>query len=191
MDYLYLPAYKLTSIDADELFYLESMQESLAALRLVKAHRPWPDVKQAGLKAGARLGTLASSPGKLRYSFSLMGIPNYQKASITAVHAETERQMMLATIALKRFQLRQGKLPASLDALVPEFLPAAPYDYMSATPLRYRLKPDGSCVLYSVGEDGKDDGGDPTPTPGTPPGLWGGRDAVWPSLVTEAEQPPR
>jgi hypothetical protein len=99
--------------------------------------------------------------------------------------------MTLAAIALRRYQLRHGKLPTSLEELVPEFLPAVPYDYMSATPLRYRLKPDGSYVLYSVGEDGKDDGGDPTPTPGASPGLWGGRDVVWPSPATEPSEPPR
>jgi hypothetical protein len=70
--------------------------------------------------------------------------------------------MTLAAIALRRFQLRHGQLPPSLEALVPEFLPAVPYDCMVGQPLRYRLKADGGYVLYSVGEDGKDDGGDPS-----------------------------
>jgi type II secretory pathway pseudopilin PulG len=189
MDYLYLPAHKLTSISDDELFYLRTMQESIAALRLVKAHRPWPEARQAVLKAGARLNTISSSPRKFRYCFSRMSIPNYMRASERAVNVETERQMTLATIAIKRFQLRHGKLPPSLDVLVPEFLPAAPYDYMSAKPLGYHLKADWSYVLYSAGQDGKDDGGDPNPSPGTPPGLWEGRDAVWPS-VTFPTAPP-
>ena len=79
--------------------------------------------------------------------------------------------MTLAVIALKRFQLRHGQLPPDLEALVPELLPALPYDYMSAKPLRYLLKPDGSYVLYSVGLDGIDDGGDPSPAPGGSPGC--------------------
>ncbi|HEY5480127.1 MAG TPA: hypothetical protein VIL39_01465, partial [Verrucomicrobiae bacterium] len=114
-----------------------------------------------------------------------------QKASATAIETETERQMTLAAIALKRFQLRHGQLPPALEALVPELLPAVPYDYMSAKPLCYRLKPDASYVLYSVGLDGKDDGGDPSSSPGVSPGLWGGRDAVWPSPETEPGKPPR
>ena len=191
MDYLYLPAYKLTCINDDELFYLTTMQESIAALRLVKAHRPWPDARQAVLKAGARLNTISGSPRKLRYFFSLMSIPNYLRASERAVQTETERQMTLATIALKRFQLTHGQLPPSLDVLVPEFLPTVPYDYMSAKALAYRLNADGSYVLYSAGQDGKDDGGDPNPSPGTPPGLWEGRDAVWPSPAAEPGEPPR
>ena len=190
-DYLYLPAYKLTSLDADELFYLTSMQDSIAALRLVKAQRPWPEAKAALLKAGARVGTLSGSPAKLRYFMSLMSLPNFMKAGERAIEVETERQMMLAVIALKRFQLRHGQLPPALEALVPELLPAVPYDYMSAKPLCYRLKPDASYVLYSVGLDGKDDGGDPSSSPGVSPGLWGGRDAVWPSPETEPGKPSR
>ena len=189
--YLYFPAYKLTSIDADELFYLTSMQESIAALRLAKAQRPWPETKAALLKAGARVGTVAGTPAKIRYFMSLMSLPKFMRGGERAVEGETERQMMLAAIALKRSQLRHNQLPASLEALVPEFLPMVPYDYMGAKPLGYRLKVDGSYVLYSIGEDGKDDGGDPTPPPGTPTSLWSGRDAVWPSPATESNNPTR
>jgi hypothetical protein len=181
MEHLYIPLYKLTSIDQDELFYLRNMQEGIMALRLLKAHRPWAEAKQRLNQVATNVNTIARSPQRLRYLFSLMGIPNWTRACETAVHGETERQMTLAAIALRRFQLRHGQLPPSLEALVPEFLPAVPYDYMSAKPLGYRLQADGSYVLYSVGEDAKDDGGNPSPAPGGLNGLWTGRDAVWPS----------
>jgi hypothetical protein len=191
MGYLYLPIYKLTSIDQDELFYLRNMQEGITALRLLKARRPWAEAKQRLNQIATNVNTIARSPQKIRYLFSLMAIPNYTKACATAVHGETERQLTLAAIALKRFQLRHGQLPPSLEALVPELLSAAPYDYLGAKPLGYRLKADGSYVLYSVGDDTKDDGGDPTPLPGQPGGLWSGRDAVWPSPASESGVPDR
>jgi len=190
-DHLLYPAYKITSIDTDELFYLETMQAGIAALRLVKAHRPWPEANRAVIKAGARLGQLAGALDRIRYFFSLLSIPNYTRAGEMAVQRETERQMTLAAIALKRYELRHGQLPPSLAALVPELLPAVPYDCMSGKPLIYRLKPDGSYLLYSAGMDGTDDGGDPTPPPGSPAGLWTGRDAVWPSPAAMPDQPPR
>jgi hypothetical protein len=185
MDYLYFPAYKLTCIDEDELFYLRCMQDSLVPLRLLKAHRPWAEGKQGLAEAIARLNKANSSPRRYRYFVSMMAIPNIARAGERAVQTETERQMTLAAIALKRFQLRHGKLPWRLEALVPEFLTAVPYDYMSAKPLCYRVGSDGRHVIYSVGEDGKDDGGDPSPASGQPSGLWKGRDAVWPSLANE------
>ena len=104
------------------------------------------------------------------------------------VRTETERQMALAAIGLKRYALRNGgALPPSLDALVPTFLPEVPIDWMDGKPLRYRPGADSKTfLLYSVGTDGRDDGGDPTP-PATDKGkrkdLWTGRDAVWPAGV--------
>jgi hypothetical protein len=190
VDYLYFPAYKLTCIDEDELFYLRCMQESLVPLRMLKAHRPWAEGKQGLVATIARLNKASSSPRRYRYFVSMMAIPNIARAGERAVQVETERQMTLAAIALERFKLRHGNLPASLEALVPEFLAAVPYDYMSAKPLRYRAGSDGRYVIYSVGEDGKDDGGDATPPQGGRPGLWEGRDAVWPSLAAEPDEPP-
>ena len=189
-DYLYLHAYKATCINDDELFYLRSMQESLGAIQLLKAQRPWAEAKERMDKAVANLNRTASSFRRLRYPISMMAIPSFTHAGEKAIRVETERQMILAVVALKRFQLRHGKPSPSLEALVPELLPTVPYDYLSAKPLRYRLRADGSCLLYSVGEDGKDDGGDPTPPPGTPPGLWEGRDAVWPSPAIEPSVSP-
>ena len=148
-------------------------------------------MKRALLKAGTQVNQRASLLDRLRYPFSTMGIPNFVKASSIAINVETERQLTLAAIALKRFQMRHGQLPPSLEALVLEFLPAVPYDYMCAKPLRYPPNPDGNYVLYSVGVDGKDDGGDPSLALSATPGLWGGRDAVWPWPATEPEEPSR
>jgi hypothetical protein len=52
--------------------------------------------------------------------------------------------------------------------------------------LRYRLKADGTFLLYSIGADGKDDGGDAGGA--TRMFYWlHGRDWVWPQPATEAE----
>ena len=180
-DYVMLPAYRLTSINEDELFFLKSMEQALEGIRSLKARRPW-EKSSAGFAATmAEINRVANSPGRFRYWVSLIAIPNFTRAGETAARAETERQMTLASVALMRFQLRYGKAAPDLAALVPEFLGSVPYDCMSGEPLRYRLKPDGTFVLYSVGEDGRDDGGDPTPVTPKRYDLWEGRDAVWPA----------
>jgi len=101
---------------------------------------------------------------------------------------EMEKRMVITAIALKRYQLKHGKYPVALDALVPEFLPAIPRD-LDGKSLRYRRNADGSFTLYSIGEDGKDDGGDPTPPEAHKKSLWWlmGRDWVWPQRATAEE----
>jgi hypothetical protein len=53
--------------------------------------------------------------------------------------------------------------------------------------LRYKLQADGSFLLYSVGEDGEDNGGDPTPTTTAVNNWLKGRDFVWPRPATAEE----
>ena len=106
------------------------------------------------------------------------------------VRSETERQMALTAIAIRRWELaNNGTPPLSLDALRPKFLAETPLDYMTGQPLRYRLNAAGGYKLYSVGLDGKDDGGDPSSTTGDSRvrSLWGGRDAVWPKAVNQPD----
>ncbi len=106
-----------------------------------------------------------------------------------SMRLETERSWVLSAIALKRYSLRQGKPPTTLDALVPEFLSAVPTDYMDGKPIKYRLNSDGSFVLYSVGTDGKDDGGDlslPADKSNSRQ-LWVRKDFVWPTPALPEE----
>jgi hypothetical protein len=56
---------------------------------------------------------------------------------------------------------------------------------MGGMPSLYHTHADGSFTLYSVGEDGQDDGGDVTATNAVKSfDLWSGRDAVWTKAVT-------
>ena len=85
---------------------------------------------------------------------------------LAAIHklarAEVARNIVITAIALKRYELRHHQLPATLDELTPDLLQTVPIDCMDGQPLRYRPNADGTFLLYSVGENGKDDGGDPS-----------------------------
>jgi hypothetical protein len=123
-----------------------------------------------------------------RLLVSAMAIPNFSRAFHESAHAETLRRLAIVAIALKRYELKFGKAPSNLFALAPEFLSAVPIDPMSGKALCYRLNADGTPVLYSAGDDGKDGGGDATPTFAKgKPGLWEGRDAVWPTAASDEE----
>jgi len=67
-------------------------------------------------------------------------------------------------LALEVYRAEHGAYPAELAALSPEYLPEIPADRIAGRPLRYtRLdEPDEAgrrYLLYSVGQDGQDDGG--------------------------------
>jgi hypothetical protein len=71
-----------------------------------------------------------------------------------------KRRLITAELALRIFQSEHGQPPAQLSDLVPRYLPRVPIDPFTEKELIYR--PQGTnWLLYSVGEDGTDDGGTP------------------------------
>jgi hypothetical protein len=58
-----------------------------------------------------------------------------------------------------------GRVPATLDELVPEYLPAVPIDAddQARAPVRYRRDGEESAILWISGVDGKDNGGKERP----------------------------
>ena len=115
-----------------------------------------------------------------------------ENAVTRTIRLEASRRLVIAAIALKRFQLSHGAWPGKLGDLVPAYLPSVPVDPYDGAPLKYHPNEDGTCALYSVGEDGKDDGGDPTNDPASASGYiyWFGphvRDWVWPQPASAAE----
>jgi hypothetical protein len=108
------------------------------------------------------------------------------------MRAETAKQMTVTAIALKRYQLKHGNYPVDLNSLVPEFVPAVPLDPVDGQPLRYRPNADGTFLLYCVGENGVDDGGNPSLEKGVTSSnyYWQNPHAldwVWPQPATENE----
>ena len=121
-----------------------------------------------------------------------MGSDNLGSVVFKAIRMEAARRVVITAIALKRFQLQHGKLPEKISELAPEFLAAIPIDPFDGKPLRYRPNADGIYLLYCVGEDGVDDGGDPSlPASVTSDSLYWqnnkARDWVWPQPATEIE----
>jgi hypothetical protein len=87
--------------------------------------------------------------------------------NVLIVKGEMRTQAALActTVALaaERFRRDRGLWPGSLAELVPAYLGAMPRDPFDGLPLRFRRTADG-LVIYSIGPDGTDDGGNLTRT---------------------------
>jgi hypothetical protein len=81
------------------------------------------------------------------------------RAEATALANETKRQLAVTALALARHHLAVGSYPDRLEDLVPRFLAAVPMDPVDGRALRYRREDPQFPRLYSVGLNGKDDGG--------------------------------
>lgn len=72
--------------------------------------------------------------------------------------ATTRSQLTRLAIALAVYRAEQGEYPDTLEALVPGVLAVLPTDLFQIKPYVYRRTEDGY-LLYSVGQNGADDGG--------------------------------
>lgn len=73
-------------------------------------------------------------------------------------------QMTLITrtaIATERFHLANNRYPSDLADLVPEWISSIPSDIHSGGAIQYFLDSEGRPVLYSIGQNHRDDGGRP------------------------------
>ena len=81
-----------------------------------------------------------------------------QKAKMRHNRVIAHERLLTVELALRCYQSEQGRLPTSLEQLVPEYFQHMPRDPFSGRPVIYR--PQGAdWLVYSVGEDGVDDGG--------------------------------
>lgn len=81
-----------------------------------------------------------------------------RRAELRIKRVAAHVRLLTAELAVRCYQSEQGRAPAGLDQLVPRYLQHVPSDPFSGHPLVYR--PRGTdWLLYSVGEDGVDDGG--------------------------------
>jgi len=194
------PLWKFAWADQEDLINLRNIQGEIMILREAAKHGSWLALNQqmeahyrnyrpplAAWRFYVALPLHDEFPGIIGGSVAsphTYPYPEFSRAWSVTMKNLTLHQMVSAAIALKRYELRHGQLPQNLALLAPEFLPEAPHDFMDGQSLRYRLNGDGSFTLYSVGDDGRDDGGDPSPAVfvekpqhGSP---WAGRDWVWP-----------
>ena len=108
---------------------------------LTLADRPWPQKFLATTEVEERY----------RLAFGMTVRPAGMDLAV--------RRTVVATVAVERYRAdRGGATPASLDALLPDYLPAVPTDPFSGKRLVYVQSATGYLV-YSIDADMKDDGG--------------------------------
>ena len=93
---------------------------------------------------------------------SEMILPAMHLSFATKTRMDASLQATQTILALRAFQLTYGSLPKNLSALAPEFLNEVPLDPFDGKPLRYSAERK---IVYSVGKNLKDDGGDDRQAP--------------------------
>lgn len=154
---------------SDELLYLKGFEVLTDTARMVETNGSF---LAALNRQNARLDQLGISELTNSLDSSLTGQTDFRSMLSDGIvsiglmgrklmQVEVTKQITTAAIALKRYQKKYGNYAASLESLVPEFIAKTPIDPVDSKPLRYRIQPDGAYLLYSVGPNGIDDGGNP------------------------------
>jgi hypothetical protein len=111
-------------------------------------------------------------------------MPAFDRYVLQHYRGKTDRRLAATALALRLYAAdHDGTYPKSLDALVPGYLPSLPLDPFAAggRPLLYSAADPSAPVVYSVSENGVDDGGSTVPKVArrTPlSGRWDKQDAV-------------
>lgn len=142
----------------DQSHTIGLMRRSMRDLINLAAEPAWqrdPD-STLGVRLGER-GPRGYNPvGRILVSLQaspMIGLP------IKADELEATRRATAVAIALRLYWDDYGQLPATLDDLVTGgLLEAVPLDPFDGAPLRYDR---ARAVVWSIGADGRDDGGDP------------------------------
>lgn len=101
-------------------------------------------------------GTMRATPYR---AFFRGLLPPMVVVAAKAALSQTRVDEAVVACALDRYWLAHGEFPENLDAITPQFIAKMPYDVINGEPLHYRRTADGQYVLYSVGWNQTDDGG--------------------------------
>ncbi|MGA9778779.1 MAG: hypothetical protein ACLPRE_04355 [Limisphaerales bacterium] len=188
---------------ADEKRMMQTYQVLIDATRMAETNHSFQSAQKFARTNFIRLGFEMPFPqeGTFRMDIDPIGVRwllsedafDSFRLLKRALVFETARNMTIVAIALKRYELQHHELPPTLDSLTPAILKTIPLDYMNGQALHYQKNPDGIFLLYSVGENGVDDGGNPAQPSNDndfPDYDWNDSHAldwVWPQPATEAE----
>jgi len=117
-----------------------------------------------------------------RYGLVYHLLPAQRRASEVSFRARAEYEALVAIVAIKKYRVEKADYPREFEALIREgYLTELPMDPYSDAPLVYRPTGD-DFILYSLGLNFTDDGGQPGRDEEGRPKLWGvdGDAVFWP-----------
>lgn len=119
-----------------------------------KARRVFPEPCEA---LDSKLESLRLGPYSI---FAKMLMPALSKAVRKSARMQFYVDAASIACALERHRIANGTFPETLTTLAPRFFEKIPLDVMDGKALRYRRNSDGGYIVYSVGWNQTDDGGE-------------------------------
>jgi len=153
MDYLWQPNRTLSSIS--DIYRRQQHRSALAC------SEAYPQSLREGDRYFriARAIVLQNPLGNIMAEVLPAGFDRFE---MKRCHLETRIALLRTLIGSKAYWDTHGRLPSSLDDLVPRYLPDLPHDRFGGKELAYS---EARKVAYSVGEDFLDAGGGEPPNP--------------------------
>ncbi len=97
--------------------------------------------------------------GVMRSSLVSQFVHSAESMPLDTVETIAEFRCVRTGLAAEGYRLSNGHFPKTLDVLVPEYIEKIPQDPFDGKPLKMAVT-DYGILIYSIGEDGVDDGGD-------------------------------
>lgn len=163
-------------------FFLLWMMNELACVEFVSEMvdicKGTPE--SALMKTGAIRDRISNLPSRLFAAklYLPLLLPKFNQKAMTIAETRVAR----TCIAVLSYRLKNGRMPEDTSELVPEHIDSIPLDPMDAKPMRYKKTEDGA-IVYSVGSDRVDNGGNP----GQNNGILEGEDFVF-RILTDMRQ---
>ncbi len=148
--------------DMDAIIYLDLMNDYMKAIQLPPQQRQ---------EAADAVDTKFDETSRIHMLVHVI-MPALSRCTTIDLRTAATLRTARAGLAIQRYRLAAGKLPDNLAELIPTYLDAVPKDPFDGKELRYK-KLETGFVVYSIGEDGNDDGGKEKPRKRTsPPAPW-------------------
>lgn len=145
--------------DRELIIYLTITGESVEAVGL-----PFPQRVAKGKELEDRIGEKHDSDSGFvtllgDHSIATLLFHNVGSGQIRSTEINARLVAAQISLAIERHRLvNAGVLPEKLDDLVPKYFTTVPLDPFDGKPYRFKSLAEGY-VVYSIGSDGKDDGG--------------------------------
>jgi hypothetical protein len=136
----------------DKAAHIGTMQRYIDA---VKQPRELPTTF-AEIEAARAASSLWS---RIRNRLSYLVMPALMSPAKRIAATQTILRSLATACAVERYRMAHGRLPATLEDLVPAFLPSAPTDPLTGKPLCYKPSESSSYLIYGTGWDQTDNAG--------------------------------